>query len=63
MGPEGVVVVAPVLDDVPGVVQVHEPFEVQALVAHLAVGGLDNAVLGGFARLDEAQFDPVQLPT
>ena len=63
MGPEGVVVVAPVLDDVPGVVRVHEPFEVQALVAHLAVEGLDNAVVGGVARLDEVQLDLVQLPT
>ena len=59
MRPEGVVVVTPVFDDASGVVQVHEPFQVQALIAHLAIEGFDDAVLCGFSRLDEVQLDLV----
>jgi len=51
-------------DDVSGVSQVDKPFQVQALVvqalvAHLAVEGLDDAVLSRLSRLDEVQLDLV----
>ncbi len=48
MEPEGVVVVTPVFDDVSGVVQIDEPFEVEALVAHLAIEGFDDAKIPNF---------------
>ena len=59
MGPEGVVIVTPTFDDVSGVMQVDEPFEIEAFVAHLAVEGFDDAILCGFSRLDEVPLDLV----
>jgi hypothetical protein len=44
---------SPVFDDVLGVVQVHKPFEVEALIAHLTIEGFDDVVLCRLSRLDE----------
>ena len=57
MRTHGVVVLAPHLDLRSSVVQVVEDVRVQALVAHLAVEGLHEGVLDGFARFDEVQLD------
>lgn len=59
MWPECVVVASPVLDCVSGVVQVREPFQIQALITHLTVEGLDDAIFRGLTGFDEVQLDLV----
>src|SRR3989304_115382 len=54
-----IVIDPPPLDDPPRVGQAEEPVLVQALVAQPAVEALDEGVLHGLARLDEAQRDPL----
>src|SRR5262245_22293463 len=55
--PVAVVVEAPGRDRADRVGQAHKPARVQALVAELPVEALDEGVLHGLARLDEAQLD------
>ncbi len=51
----GVVVVAPSAYFLAGVAQRAEPVQVQAFVPELAVEALDEGVLNGLARFDEAR--------
>ena len=57
MGPDGIVVHAPGLDDLTRVSQAEEPVLVQALVAESAVETLDVGILIRLARVDEVQPD------
>lgn len=57
MGPDGIVVHAPGLDDLARVRQAEEPVLVQALVAESAVETLDVGILIRLARVDEVQPD------
>lgn len=56
MGPLGVVLDSPVLDDPPGLGHGDEPVLVQALVAEFAVEALDVGVLDRLARTDKRQL-------
>ena len=55
MGPDGIVVHAPGLDDLARVSQAEEPVLVQALVAEPAIETLDVGILIRLARVDEVQ--------
>ena len=55
MGPDGIVVHAPGLDDLARVRQAEEPVLVQALVAEPAVETLDVGMLIRLARVNEVQ--------
>jgi hypothetical protein len=53
---DGVVLIAPLLDDDPSLVQAVEDFLVEAFVAQLSVEGFAIAVLPWTARLDLERF-------
>jgi len=53
----GVVVDSPVLDDLPGLVEVGKQVFVQALVAQATVEALDKTILHRFARRDVVPLD------
>ena len=57
MRPDLVVVNAPLLDLLSGVVQASEPMQVQALVAEFAVEALNEGIPGRLAGLDKLQSD------
>ncbi len=61
MGPLGIVVEPPSLDDPTGVIEIEEPVLVEALVAKAAVEGLNEGVLARLAGLDEGQLDAVAM--
>lgn len=52
-----VVVLAPVLDDALGIVQISEPMQVQTGVPESGVEGFHERILGRFARLNEMKLD------
>ena len=53
---EAIVLHPPLLDDLPRLIQRHEPVLVQALVPELAVEALDVRVLHGLARRDKRKL-------
>ena len=55
MGPAGVVVDPPGLDDLAGIVEIEEPVLVEAFIAEPPVEGFDKGVLGWLAGLDEIE--------
>lgn len=59
MWPLGVVLDAPALDDLSGLVHRDEPMLVQALVPELAVERFDVGVLHGLARANEGEHDVI----
>ena len=56
MRADSVVLIAPLLDDDPGLLQTVEDFLIEAFVAQFAVEGLAIAVLPWTARLDVERF-------
>jgi hypothetical protein len=56
VGPNLVITPPPSLNRLPGFSQAQEPVLVQAFVSHLAVEALDERILDGLSRLDEAQL-------
>ena len=61
LGSNVVVVPSPSFDGSPRVVHGEEPVHVQAVVPERAVEALDEAVLGGLARLNEVDLDPLRV--
>lgn len=61
MGSNLVVVLTPLMNFVPGLVQRPKPVLVEALVPEFAVQALDEGVLCGLSGLDEAEIDVVLL--
>src|SRR5690606_8073008 len=58
MWPLSIVVLPPLLDELPGMAHRHEPMLVQAFISELAVEALDITILLRFAGLNEAQLQP-----
>ena len=56
MGPDRVVVVTPLFDEDPGLLEAAEDFPVEQLVPQLAVEAFAIAVLPGASRLDVEGF-------
>ena len=52
-----VVIPSPIFDNVPGMLQIHEPVRVQALIAESPVKALGEGVLNGFAGTNEVELD------
>lgn len=55
MGPNGVVIPAPGLDNVLGVPEATEPVDARAFVVELAVEAFDERVIDGFVRSNAPQ--------